>query len=167
MIPMPQLLLSVDPSIVSLGWSLWINGEHVKHGAVRHKDNTQDMTRLLHICSQLEDVVRPYSALYRVTVIIDTPGAYSYKRSTRNGKSLNTGSLMKLTKVIGAIIGRLSLYAYHIEEIPVADWKGNQTKATAGMIGKVYGTTQSDIADSISLALWWFGQQQLKSRLPK
>jgi hypothetical protein len=153
-------LFSIDPSIVKTGFAYFINGQFRLADVIRPKGET-DPLRLHDLTDRLENVISVFQPeeAGQVHVIIEVPAPYSYQRSTRGSKSLNIGSLMKLSKAIGAIEARLQLYAGEIIEIPVSLWKGRQSKKIAQFVAAArHGVTKPDAADATCMAEWFLAR---------
>lgn len=168
---MSKFVVSIDPSITSTGITLWGNQippVMLEVALIKPDRRCQaDADRATNIASQVEYFVVSKLAPANTIVLVEVPGAFSYKRSTSQyGYPLNIAALMKLMRVIGAIESRLD--AYQIVEITPAMWKGRTSKSvTQAFTSTAYGVSQSDIADSVGMALWWMRWSLKPVRMPQ
>ncbi len=157
---MSNVILAIDPSIVSTGYAVISDGELVFSGVIK-PPALSDYERVGHVMQKIWSIATKHPRI--TAIIIEVPDSFSYARSERNGKALNQGSLQKLNWVIGGLFVLPSVWANAgaIHCVTPRQWKGSRSKHLDQL---ATGIKQKDEADAVALGLWWvrIGRQIMK-----
>ena len=148
-------LLSIDPSIVSIGIAVLIDGEYKESYTFRTNDKQCAEKRLLQIAQHFREIGGKYDC-----AILELPSTFI--RQGRYGLK-NVHSLFLLHLSIGVIIGGLSSHPdLKIKFVKVGDWKGKVSKRytqayAKDLIGKDLNTHE---ADAFMMATNWLSREK-------
>lgn len=134
--------IAIDPSINEVGWATDSGS-----GVIRSKGDG-DIKKIASICEKLLTVLETVEP---GTAIVEVPGSFTYSRSERGGKAMNTDSMGKLNRATGAIIAVLILDGVEVITVAADQWKGKLGKGQARMIT---GKKNHNEADAVLLLGW-------------
>ena len=138
------IIVAFDPGINETGFAV-LDGQDTHSGVIRA--NGDDAQRIRQIAERAYAMLKP-----KCMVIIETPSAFTYNRSSRGGKTLNAGSMAKVNWVVGALVAVAGFHGCQIYMISPQEWKGNQPKEVTQMQTGIKNHNESD---ALMLAQWW------------
>lgn len=154
------MILSIDPSSRSCGWALFKNsGEYFSSGTIN--SNKKDFLKnFIDIADKLEAIFLAECGDKHDTILIEYPEYFS---SNTGITALRSGSLVKLSMMVGVIIGVFIKYSKtKIILIKPKEWKGNLSKKITmeRVMDKINikKIKTFDESDAIGIGLYYIGK---------
>jgi len=157
-------LLSIDPSIRSLGFAVFINDELTASGTVKRKLVRGESleNRIQAIIEGLEEELRKKKipSIRLDAVVIEKPQLWGAFKSVA---SMHSGSLLGLHILVGALFwwGIEKFFESYL--IPVSEWKGQLPKTETrkrmeALYGKKFDT--NDESDAVGLGTYFIKKRR-------
>ena len=161
----PELLVAIDPGINSLGWALFHLGESPKYVV---SGNVEEKTRKLPIAARIHDTITDLEKTlppmvfcanrddyHNTLLLIEQPENWG---SFKTMASTHSGSMQKLTLLVGALIQFGWSTIGRTELVRVSTWKGQLPKSVVqDRLFKTYGQRfrSHDEADAVGIGDWY------------
>jgi len=152
------MVLSIDPSVLSLGYACFEGGKLITFGTVKKKNGKLPLeARIINIIEGLEEELTllnlPISKCE--ACVIEKPQLWGAFKSVA---SMHSGALLSLHILVGALFwwGQTRFFKAYL--IPVSEWKGQLSKEiTTKRMEQKYGVKfkTNDESDAVGLGSYY------------
>lgn len=157
-------LLSLDPSLNSVGYAYFEGKELKKFGTLKSKGSTLP-EKLGSLVTGIPSP--PWTGKFLDVAVIELAPSFTYNRSAKYGKSMNQGAMNKMFMATGALVAYLNAVGVQVELIEVHTWKGRGSKETTlSAVKLLYGVEANDhTCDAIMMAHFFLSKQGIHRRI--